>query len=183
MAVNAPPATAEELLRLPDDGLRHELVLGEHRMMPPPGFEHGRVAATVGRLLGEHAHQTASGVTVAAETGFLLASDPDTVRAPDAAFVSKERAEKVGRTEKYWPGAPDLAVEVISPSDSFHEVQDKTLEWLSAGTIAVLVLDPAKCVATVYRGEGEVHVHSGEDVLDLDDAVPGFRVAVSGLFA
>lgn len=151
-------------------------------MMPPPGFEHGRVAAIVGRLLGDQVDQNDSGVTVAAETGFLLASDPDTVRAPDAAFISKERAEAVGNTAKYWPGAPDLAVEVVSPSDTFHEVQDKALEWLAAGTIAVLVLDPPKRTATVYRGQGEAHVHSGEETLDLSDAVPGVTVAVAELF-
>jgi Uma2 family endonuclease len=184
VAVTAPPVTtADELLRMPDDGMRHELVRGELRMMPPPGFEHGRVAATVGTLLGMHVRQTESGVTLAAETGFLLTSNPDTVRAPDAAFVSRERAERVGRTAKYWPGAPDLAVEVVSPGDSFHEVQDKTLEWLAAGTIAVLVLDPTKSTATVYRGQGDAHVHSAGDTLDLSDAVPGFSVAVAELFA
>lgn len=168
---------------MPDDGVRHELVLGELRTLTKPGFEHGRVAANVGILLGVHARQTGSGVTVAAETGFLLARAPDTVRAPDAAFISKRRAEQVGRTVKYWPGAPDLAVEVISPNDTFHEVQDKALEWLTAGATAVLVIDPAKQTATVYRGKGDVHVHSAEDTLDLGDAVPGFILVVAELFA
>ncbi|PZS14269.1 MAG: hypothetical protein DLM64_01905 [Solirubrobacterales bacterium] len=94
--------------------------------------------------LGTHARQTACGVTFGAETGFLLARDPDTVRAPDAAFVSAERADAVGRTERYWPGAPDLAVEVLSPSDSFREVEAKALDWLHACSRAVLVLDPAR---------------------------------------
>lgn len=174
--------TADELLHMPDDGMRHELVLGEHRMMPPPGFEHGRVALTVGGLLFTHVRQTGSGVVLAAETGFLLSSNPDTVRAPDAAFISQERADKVGRTQKYWPGAPDLAVEVVSPSDSFREVQDKALAWLAAGTIVVLVLDPPKRTATVYRGQGVAHVHRAGDTLDLSDAVPGFSVAVAELF-
>jgi Uma2 family endonuclease len=183
MAVHAPPITAEELLRMPDDGLRYELVRGELRMMPPPGFEHGRVAARIGGLLFAHVHETGNGVTLAAETGFMLARDPDTVRAPDAAFVSKERAEAVGRTTKYWPGAPDFAAEVVSSGDSFHDVQDKALEWLAAGTIAVLVLDPDKRKATVYRGQGDAHVYSSDDMLDLSDAVPGFSVAVAELFA
>jgi Uma2 family endonuclease len=184
MAVTATPViTADELLRMPDDGMRYELVLGELHMMPPPGFEHGRVALTVGGLLFAHARLTDSGVVVAAETGFLLSSDPDTVRAPDAAFIRQERAEKVGRTRKYWPGAPDLAVEVVSPDDRLRKVQDKALSWLAAGTIAVLVLDPAKCAATVYRERGDAHVHGPEDTLDLSDAVPGFSVAVAELFA
>jgi Uma2 family endonuclease len=122
-------------------------------------------------------------MTMAAETGFMLARDPDTVRAPDAAYVTKERAEKIGRTAKYWPEAPNFAVEVISPEDSYHEVQDKALEWLRAGTIAVLVLDPPKRTATVYRGQGDAHVYGAGDMLDLNDAVPGFSVAVADLFA
>ncbi len=183
MAVSAAPVTADELLRMPDDTMRHELVRGEHRVMPPPGFEHGRVAANVGGLLFTHVRQTASGVTLAAETGFLLARDPDTVRAPDASFISTVRADAVGPTAKYWPGAPDFAVEVVSSGDSFHEVQDKALEWLAAGTIAVLVLDPPKRTATVYRAHGDAHVYHADDTLDLSDAVPGFHVAVAELFA
>lgn len=184
MAVTVSPVTtADELLRMLDDGLRHELVRGELRTMTPPGAEHGRVAATVGILLGVHARQTGSGVTMAAETGFVLARDPDTVRAPDAAFVAKERAEAVGRTAKYWPEAPAFVVEVVSPDDTFHEVQEKALEWLAAGAIAVLVLDPPKRTATVYRRQGDAHVHGDGDTLDLSDAVPSFRVAVADLFA
>ena len=184
MAVSAPSVTtADELFAMPDDGVRHELVRGELRTMTPPGFEHGRVAANVGILLGVHARQTDSGVTCAAETGFVLARDPDTVRAPDAAFVAKERVEAIGRTPKYWPEPPSLAVEVVSPDDSFHEVQDKALEWLAAGATAVLVLDPAKRTATVYRGKEDVRVHDADESLDLGDAVPGFSVAVAELFA
>jgi Uma2 family endonuclease len=175
--------TADELLYMPESGVRHELVRGELHTMTPPGAEHGRVAATVGLLLGIHARKTGSGVTFAAETGFVLARDPDTVRAPDASYVSKERAEKIGRTAKYWPEAPSFAVEVVSPDDSYHEVQDKALEWLEAGTIAVLVLDPPKRTATVYRGQGDAHVYSAGDTLDLNDAVPGFSVTVAELFA
>jgi Uma2 family endonuclease len=183
MVVSTAPVTADQLLRMPDDSMRHELVRGEHRVMPPPGFEHGRVAANVGGMLLTHVRKTGIGVTLAAETGFLLARDPDTVRAPDASFISKERADAAGPTAEYWPGAPDFAVEVVSPSDSFHEVQDKALEWLTAGTVAVLVLDPPKRTATVYRGQGDAHVYSADDELDLSDAVPGFRVAVAELFA
>ncbi len=168
---------------MPDDGVRHELVRGELRALTKPGFEHGRIAANIGILLGVHARQTGSGVTVAAETGFLLTRAPDTVRAPDAAFVSKERAEQAGKTVKYWPGAPDLAVEVVSPSDTFHEVQDKALEWLTAGSTAVLVIDSAKQTATVYRGKGDARVYSVGEIADLSDAVPDFSVAVAELFA
>jgi Uma2 family endonuclease len=182
MAVHAAPVTADELLRLPDDGLRRELVRGELRMMTPAGWEHGCVAAAVAELLRSHARKTESGTVCGAETGFVLRTDPDTVRAPDAAFVSRARVENVGNTAKYWPGAPDLAVEIVSPDDSFHEVEEKALEWLAAGTVAVLVLDPAKRTATVYRGQGDAHIHRAQDTLDLGYAVPGFSVAVAKLF-
>jgi Uma2 family endonuclease len=183
MAVETAAKTAEELWKLPDDGLRRELVRGELRVMTPAGAEHGRVTATVGILLGAHARETESGVTFGAETGFVLARDPDTVRAPDAAFVSREHADAIGRTVKYWPEAPDLAVEVVSPGDSFREVEGKALDWLRSGSLAVLVLDPSRRTATVYRGPGEARVYSGDDMLDLGDAVPGWRVAVAALFA
>jgi len=183
MAVETAAKTAEELWKLPDDGMRRELVRGELRVMTPAGAEHGRVTATVAVLLGGHVRETAAGVTFGAETGFLLSSDPDTVRAPDAAFVSKERAEAVGRTVKYWPGAPDFAVEVVSPEDSFREVEEKALGWLQAGSLAVLVLDPSRRTATVYRGTGEARVYGAEETLDLSHAVPGWRVPVGDLFA
>lgn len=165
-----------------DDGMRHELVRGELRTMTPPGAEHGRVAANVGALLGAHVRDTGSGVAYG-EAGFVLARDPDTVRAPDAGFVSRERAERVGRTVKYWPGAPDLAVEVVSPNDTFNEVQEKALEWLAAGTVAVLVIDPDERTATVYSGQNDAHVYGAGDTLELDEAVPGFSVKVAELFS
>lgn len=175
--------TADALWRLPDDGQRHELVEGRLTVMPPPGAEHGRVALNVGALLHMHVRQTRAGVAFAAETGFLLARNPDTVRAPDAAFVAKERAEEVGRIVRYWPGAPDFAAEVVSPDDSFREVEAKALAWLEAGTKLVLVIDPERRTATSYRGPGDVRVHQGEETLDLNDAVPGWRVALAELFA
>ncbi len=150
--------------------------------MAPPGAEHGRVAATVAGLLFAHVRQTGAGVTFAAETGFILARDPDTVRAPDAAFVASERAEAVGRTEKYWPGAPDFAAEILSPGDSFAAVEAKALGWLAAGTTVVLVIDPTRRTATAYRGPGDVRVHSEDAMLDLSDGVPGWRVALADFF-
>lgn len=169
-------------MRMADDGMRHELVRGELLVTPPPGFAHGRTQGRVATLLGLHERETGSGVMVT-ETGFLLERDPDTVRAPDVAFIARERLDAVGNAPRYWPGAPDLAVEVISPGDSFHEVQEKALKWLAHGARAVLVLDPVERTATVYRGRGDARVHDRDDTLDLSDAVPGFSVAVAELFA
>lgn len=166
---------------MPRGVARHELVRGELRVMSLPGARHGRFALRIGQLLDRHASQTGCGVTFG-ELGFLLSRDPDTVRGPDAAFISRERFEAVGDTAKYWPGPPDLAVEVVSPNDTFREMREKALEWTAAGCVAVLVVDPEKRTATVYRGGGQAHVHGEGETVDLDDAVPGFSVAISELF-
>jgi Uma2 family endonuclease len=184
MSTHAVATTAEELLKLPGgEGLRYELIEGRLHVMCAAGFEHGRVAMTAGHLLTSHVHATGSGVTLGAETGFILARDPDTVRAPDAAFVSHARADAVGPTLGFWPGgAPDLAIEVVSPDDSRPYVHAKALNWLDAGASAVLVLDPRSRSATVYRPGGDVRSYA-EGTLDLGDAVPGWRVAVADFFA
>jgi len=181
MTANAIATSAEELWNLPDDGNRRELVDGQLRVMAPSGAEHGRVGSTANRLLSVQVHRSGAGVTFGAETGFILGSDPDTVRAPDAAFVGQARAELVGRTVRFWPGAPDLAVEVVSPGDGSSDVQTKAVSWIAAGTTALLVLDPAQRSATVYRAGGDVHVYTDGD-LDLSDVVPGWRVAVADFF-
>jgi Uma2 family endonuclease len=174
--------TAAELLVLPDDGMRHELVRGELITMPPAGVEHGVVSLATGAQLRAHARATGCGMGLA-EVGFLIARDPDTVRAPDAAFIARERWEALGPTPKYWPEAPALAVEVVSPGDRFGEVQAKAFEWLDAGATAVLVLDPRRRTATVYRARDDVRVHAVGEELELDDAVPGWRPPVDDLFA
>jgi Uma2 family endonuclease len=174
--------TADELFSLPDDGMRHELVAGEHRVMSPTGFRHGRVTATIGSLLFAYVREAGIGVVLGAETGFVLERDPDTVRAPDAAFVSRERAEAAGDIVTFWSGPPDFAAEVVSPSDTFTEVEEKALFWLQAGTKLVLVVDPARRTATTYSGPGEARTHREHDVLDLDVGVPGWRLTVSALF-
>ncbi|NOX55128.1 MAG: Uma2 family endonuclease [Planctomycetes bacterium] len=176
------PMTAEELLRLPDDGHRYELIKGELRMMSPAGFEHGRVAIRVGALLDEDVRKNDLGSTCGAETGFLLCRDPDTVLAPDAAFVKKERLEGLEDTRGYLPFAPELAVEVISPSDSFTEVEEKARTWLQAGTRMVLVVDPTPRVVYIYRGAGRTATLTEQDTLEADDVVPGWRVPVRELF-
>ena len=136
----------------------------------------------VGRLLANHVEQRALGEAFAAETGFRLASNPDTVRAPDAAFVRRERIPATGTPAGYWPGAPDLAIEVTSPGDSFDEVEEKVLEWLAAGTRMVIVVNPAKQTATVYRGQS-ARLLGAEDTIDGEDVVPGWLVPVREIFA
>ena len=174
--------TADELLRKPDDGFRYELIRGELVKMPPSGQEHGDLAARVLVSLGQHVQTKRLGKVYAAETGFKLASNPDHVRAPDAAFVRRERLEQLGEVEGFWPGAPDLVVEVVSPSDTFLEVQDKVFDWLDAGCRMVVVVTPRKRAVTVYRSLSDVKVLGETDVLDGADVVPGWRLPAKDLF-
>src|SRR5437660_12383421 len=132
-AVLTKPITADELLAMPDDGSRYELVKGELIRMPPSGYEHGVRTVELTTPLHTHVKTNELGVVCAAETGFLLTQDPDTVRAPDIAFISRERVEKIGVVKSYWVGAPDLAVEVVSRGATIREVEGKVAEWLEAG--------------------------------------------------
>lgn len=174
--------TADELLRMPRGRWRYELVRGELYVMEPAGIEHGRVSMIAGTVLFAHVRRVGGGIVLAAETGYVLETDPDTVRAPDASFISQERYDRLGSTTKYWSGAADFAIEVLSPEDRPGKVREKLREWLAAGTIAVVVLDPSDRTATVHRRGSEASVHGLQDTLDLSDAVPGFRPTVAELF-
>lgn len=183
MTIRTKPVTAEELLRKPDDGFRYELVRGELRKMIPAGSEHGYVAVRIASRLERHVDANALGRVYAAETGFKVSLDPDTVRAPDAAFVRRERVEEAGRVEGYWPGAPDLAVEVVSPNDRHTEVTEKALAWLEAGCRMVLVVEPSGRTVTVHRSLENVRILTGDATLDGADIVPGWRLSIAELFA
>jgi len=155
------------------------------REMAPAGSEHGAIAFDLSRLLGNHVAEGGLGQVYAAETGFRTSSDPDTVRAPDVAFVGRERVETAGRITGYWPGAPDLAVEVISPNDVHTEVVEKSLSWLEAGCRMVLVVDPAQRTVTVYRSLEDIRILRAEagDVIDGGEVVPDWRLPLAELFA
>ncbi len=174
--------TAEELLEMPDDSFRYELVKGELRKMSPAGHDHGRIAMSLAAPLYQYVKTRRLGEVYAAETGFKLYSDPDTVRAPDAAFIRQERVERVGNTKGYWVGPPDLAVEVMSPSDTVGEVEEKVQEWLEAGTGLVWVVSPKLRTITVYRSLTDITILTEKDTLDGGDVVPGFQYAVAELF-
>lgn len=174
--------TAEDLLAMPRGCRRRELVRGEVREMTPAGHDHGRIAMRIGARLDRFVEENGLGRVYAAETGFRIASEPDTVRAPDAAFVTEARVQEVGEARGYWPGAPDLAVEVVSPSDRFADVEEKVFAWLDAGTRMVVVVNPAQRTATVYRSREEIRVLAEEDALDGGDVVPGWSVRVGELF-
>jgi Uma2 family endonuclease len=174
--------TAEELLAMPDDGFRYELVKGELIRMPPPGHEHGIVAMHIAGPLYQHVKSNNLGEVYAAETGFLIHRNPDTVRAPDSAFIRRQRLDETGPVEGYWVGAPDLCVEVVSPSDSVGYVEEKVTEWIKAGTRMVWVVSPKLRTVTVYRSLTRVSTLTEVDTLEGDDVVPGFKIAIAEIF-
>lgn len=181
MALTEATMTADELLQRRQPG-RCELVRGELVTMTPAGFEHGEIAQGVGTALRSFVAQHRLGVVVAAETGFKIESDPDTVRAADAAFVRADRvpAEK---PKGFYPGAPDLAVEVLSPDDRASDVNDKVQQWLGAGCQAVWVVDPKTRSVTVYRGAKQADVLHLSDTLTGGEILPGFALPVEAIFA
>lgn len=167
---------------MPRGGVRTELIRGRVVEMDWSGAEHGAISGNAFLELAVHVREHELGRAYGAETGFLIESNPDTVRAPDAAFVRSERVAAVGRTFKAFPGPPDLAVEVVSPSDTYTAVEEKAFQWIGAGCLAVLVLDPRRLTATVFRARDDVRHFDGDAELDLSDAVPGWRVALPVLF-
>ena len=171
-------STAEDLWKQVDDGYRYELVKGVIRRMPPAGFDHGIRAAKIGRHLDAHVEKHKLGYVCGAETGFKISENPDTVRAPDAAFVCQAAIDEQGIPKGYWEGAPDLAVEVISPSDTYTEVD----EWLNAGCAMVWVMNPRRETVEVYRSPEDITVLRGNDILEGGDVIEGFQCYVRDLF-
>jgi Uma2 family endonuclease len=182
MSTTTQLTTAEELFMMPKDGFRYELVKGELRKTSLASCEHGVVVANLTVLLGFFIKTNKLGIAFGAETGFKIATNPDTVRAPDIAFVRRERIPESGIPKKFWPGAPDLAVEVVSPGDTFDEVGEKVEEWLKAGVSAVWVVNPKLRNVTVYRSLTEVVTLSEKDEIEGQEVVPGFRCKVSEIF-
>ncbi len=133
--------------------------------------------------LAQHVWSNGLGEVYAAETGFRLRSDPDTVRAPDVAFIIRRRVEVVGKAKGFWPGAPDLAVEVLSPDDRVSEVEEKVSEWLTAGSQQVWVVSPKLRTVTVYRSLTDITTLTETETLDGGDVVPGFTISVAEIFA
>jgi len=170
--------TGGDLLRMPGDGRRYELVRGELVEMSPPGVSHGERALRVGRLLDEFVEEHGLG-KVAVESGFYLERGPDTVRGPDVLFISKERLDPDAEVDGYSEIVPDLAVEVVSPDDTYAEVTAKVGEYLDTGVRLVWVVEPKTRRVTVFPGG---RILSEEDDLDGGEVLPGFRVPLSRVF-
>ena len=176
-------ATAAELLAAGDIG-PCELVQGELVMMSPAGFEHGVVTQRIAAFLHAYVSARRLGVVTAAETGFVLARSPDTVRAPDVGFVAESRLPR-GSATGFFEGAPDLAIEVLSPSDTRDQAARtrataKIADWLAAGCLEVWCVDPASRTATVRTSSG-VATLSGEADSFASQAVQGLAVRLADL--
>jgi Uma2 family endonuclease len=172
--------TAEELFHLPDDGFRHELIKGELLTMSPSGREHGIIIGRLSRKLGNYVETQQLGEILGAESGFKLETNPDTVLAPDIAFLSNERLRLA--TKAFHPGAPDLVVEVLSPNDRKREVEQKTAMWLALGTSAVWLVDPKEKTIDVRLANGEKSTFTETAELVDEVVVRGFRIRVAEIF-
>ena len=151
-------------------------------MMSPAGFDHGRLAINIGNALANFAKVRSLGIVVSAEPGFQIAHDPDTVRAPDVAFVRAERIPP-GGVKGFFQGSPDIAVEIVSPNDRASKVMAKAQDWLQAGSSLVWVVDPETRTISVYRTRNEIAVLDETDTLTGGDVLPGFAVPVAKIFA
>jgi Uma2 family endonuclease len=172
--------TAEEFLRMGGD-VRQELVRGEVVEMSPGGARHSRIGSFLGHLLWKHVEERDPGRVYTADCGYLLERGPDTVRAPDVSFVRHERLSGIDEA-KFLPLAPDLAVEVVSPSDSFREVEERAEMWLSFGARLVWIVEPVLEKVFVHDPDRPRQVLSGENVLTGGEVLPGFAVPVERVF-
>jgi Uma2 family endonuclease len=172
--------SAEELLELNLPNKRTELVRGIVMVREPAGYQHGEVAARLILAIGNYVEARSLGRVFAAETGFTLARKPDTVRAPDVAFISSERLPDPP-PRGFAELAPDLAVEVLSPDDRAGEVLERVADWLKAGTRLVWVVDPIRVNARIYRADGSESLVSEADVLHGEDVLPGFECSLHSI--
>ena len=169
--------TADELERLPETGRRTELVRGHLVVSEPPGFRHGDIVANLTFVISSFVRPRNLG-RVLAESGYVLFTGPDTVRGPDASFVRRERIpDPIPRGFARF--APDLAIEVLSPSNRPGEVLEKVGDYLNAGTLLVWVIDPDRRQARVYRADGTIVTVSENEPLDGEDVLPGFTCVLS----
>ena len=173
--------TLEEFERLADPDERLELSRGVLVREPQPPASHGAVVVNLLRELDAVARDRRLGRAVV-EAGFLLAEDPPTVRRPDAAFVSFDRWPAGALPEGWWPMAPDIAVEVVPPSNRAVDIHQKVLQYLDAGARAVWVVQPTTHTVEVWRGPGDIYVLREDESLDGGDVLPGFHLPVSRLF-
>ena len=170
----------DDLVLLPDDGYRHELAAGILVAEPVPAHRHDRIRRRLERALEEFVERNALG-EVFGEAGYLLARDPDTVRGPDLSFVAAVRLAGFD-DRRFFPGAPDLAVEILSPSNRPSDMHAKVADYLAAGTRLVWIVDPERRIVTEHRTLLAPRRLGPADALDGGGVLPGFAMQVEELF-
>ncbi|CAA9532937.1 MAG: hypothetical protein AVDCRST_MAG73-1126 [uncultured Thermomicrobiales bacterium] len=174
--------TLEDVERLPDDAHRYDVIRGELIRLAAATAKHGRSANNIHLDMGLFARDRGLGRVYSAETGFVLSRDPLTLLCPDVAFVRANRVPSWDDDEGFFPGPPDLAVEIRSPSETGPDVARKVGEYLAAGTTLVWYADPPHRVVDVHRsGRAPMTLGNG-DALDGEDVLPGFRLPVAHVF-
>ena len=174
--------TAEDLLRLDSQGVKGELIRGVLCEKVSAGMEHGQIAMTFGSTLVAHVRPRRLGRVIGSDSGVLLQRSPDTVREPDIAYISAERLPLDVRVRGYLEIAPEIVVEIISPSDSQREVNDKTRMWLSYGVSIVWEIYPAERAIMVHRSGAQPVTLTEDDTLDGGDVLPGFSCPLREIF-
>jgi len=172
--------TADELLHTSIPNKRVELVKGHLIVREPPGGRHGGVLTNLAARLWNHVELTGAGQVFSGDTGFALAKSPDTVRGPDIAFVRRERLPQPVPTG-YLTTAPDLVVEILSPTDRPGEILAKVGDWLEAGARLVWVIDPERRLARIYRHDGTETTQAEAEQLSGEDILPGFTCLLSAI--
>jgi Uma2 family endonuclease len=172
--------TETDLLNLPDDSSRHELIAGVIVAEPFPTPRHDRTFRRLLRLLGDFVEAHGLG-EVFGETGYVLARDPDTVRGPDLSFVARERLAGVDDA-RFFSGAPDLAVEILSPSNRPGAMHAKVADYLAAGARMVWVVDSTRRSITTYRRLLSPRRLASNETLDGEDVLPGLAIPLDTIF-
>ncbi len=174
--------TAAELERISPPNKSTELVRGQLIVREPPSTEHGRTQGNLAYFITDFVRRNRLGVVFGQDTGFRIESDPDTVRAPDTAYLAQERVAQIPN-RGYASLAPDLVAEIISPDDRPGEVLAKIGQWLNAGTKLVWVIEPRLTETRVYRGDGSLTIVPADGSLDGEDVLPGFSCRLVDIFA
>lgn len=174
--------TVEDLRQISEDEKPGELVRGEWVEVSRPTLRHGDLMAQIVFLLRLYLQRNPIGRVVCGDPGFILERHPDTLRGPDVAFVSKERIPPEGIPDDWFEGAPDLAVEIVSKSQTAHEAGLKALDYLRAGTKMVWVVDPQSRTVAVYTPPNKIQILRESETIDGGDVLPNFQCKVSELF-
>jgi Uma2 family endonuclease len=182
MSTSTKLMTVEELIRLPSGQYRYELINGELKTMSPTGHNHGRITMRIASPLAQFVWEQKLGEVFAAEMGFKLTSNPDTVLAPDVSFIGERQANGLRSSPGYWPGPPDIAVEVISPSERKTDVRAKLLQWLGYGVRRVWIVDLKQETITIHKSATEAQTLTYIDELRDEELLPGFMIKISDIF-